>query len=141
MKPGTLQIIQDFPLIGDLYSIKMDLNKAKTFQAKRSSVDPSEWHRRVGHPSPERYFKLSEMFSDVPKFDKPTLQPIQCVPCLIGRLKRFSIKKSQRITTHPLELIHLDISGKVEPSLGGSIYTIGFLDDFTAKCDVFMIKS
>ena len=73
MKSGILQIIQEFSLIGDTYPIRVDLNKPKTFQEKRSSVDTSEWQRRVGHPSPELYFKLSEFFSDVPKFDKPTL--------------------------------------------------------------------
>ena len=141
MRPKTFEIIQDFPLIDDLYPIKLNKTKVKILQTRKLNYSPEDWHKRVGHPSPERYLKLSEIFPEIPKFDRPTLQSINCAPCLMGRLKRAPINRSRRNTTHPLELIHLDISGKVEPSLGGNMYTIGFLDDFTAKSDVIMIKS
>ena len=40
----------------------------------------------------------------------------------------------------PLELVHLDISEKVEPAMSGSAMIIAFLDDFTAKSDVMQSK-
>ena len=42
--------------------------------------------------------------------------------------------------TRPLELVHLDISGKVEESLHGFLYSASFLDDYTAKSDVYLLK-
>lgn len=46
-----------------------------------------------------------------------------------------------RVTTFPLELIHLEITGKMHTtSLSGCYYAIGFVDDRTAKSDVHFSK-
>ena len=60
---------------------------------------------------------------------------------MTGKATRASIPPRYRFITRPLELIHVDISGPVTPTLAGSKYTIALLDDFTAKSDVFLTKA
>lgn len=54
---------------------------------------------------------------------------------------RAPIRQLQYRKTKPLELIHLDISGKVNPALSGSCCTVAFLDAYTAKSDVKLVKA
>ena len=51
-----------------------------------------------------------------------------------------SIPPSTRKTSRPLELVHIDISGSVQDSLKNFRYIVAFLDDFTAKMDVYRLK-
>jgi len=100
-----------------------------------------EWHNKVGHPHAARYIELSNQVEDVPQFPRQDLESILCIPCAIGKVQRRPIQPSMRLTTFPLELVHLDISGKMStPSVGGSIYAVGFVDDTTSKSDVHFIK-
>ena len=55
-------------------------------------------------------------------------------------MERAPVKPSTRRNSEPLELIHLDISGIVEPSISGAIYTVTFLDDYTATSCVRLLK-
>lgn len=104
-------------------------------RARGKSNLVTEWHRKLGHIHAERHFKLSGQDNEVPKFDRVLLNNHQCIPCLTAKARRSSLSPSTRKATRPLELIHLDISGKVEPSLHEFLYTAAFLDDFTAKSD------
>ena len=95
-------------------------------------------HNKLGHPSPARYMKLSAMRDDVPQFTRATLENLVCIPCSLGKLKSGSIKASARFTIYPLERVHVDITGRMStPSIGQNEYAIGFMDDFTAKSDVY----
>ena len=73
------------------------------------------------------------MSEDVPNFDKEVRKHFECILCITAKTRRSTIPDSTRKTIRPLELIHLDISGKVEESLQGYKYTITDLDDFTAN--------
>ena len=65
----------------------------------------------------------------------------ECIPCITTKTRRSAIPDSTRRTARPLEIVHLDISRKVEVSLHGYRYTVAFLDDFTAKSDVLFAKN
>ena len=41
----------------------------------------------------------------------------------------------------PLELVHLDISVKVQPCMSGSTMTTAFIDEVTENYDVMLIKN
>lgn len=101
-----------------------------------------EWHNKTGHPHTNRYMKLANMFENIPKFPRQVLDEMLCVPCRLAKLQRRAILPSRRDTIRPLELVHVDITGKMTTtSLGSSCYGIGFMDDFTAKSDVYFLKS
>ena len=61
MNRKNFKIIQEFPLVNNLYPINLSPTKPRLTQAK-TDLNPEHWHRRVGHSSPERYYKLSEIF-------------------------------------------------------------------------------
>lgn len=65
----------------------------------------------------------------------------QCVPCITAKARRSPVLSSTRKTSRPLELVHLDISVPVEPSIEKLLYTVAFLDDNTAKSDVYLLKA
>lgn len=44
-------------------------------------------------------------------------------------------------TQRSLELIHIDVSVPNEAAITGRIYALSILDDFTAKSDVFLLKT
>ena len=59
---------------------------------------------------------------------------------MIAKSTRASVQRTEYHTIKLLELIHLDISGKVEPVISASAMTIAFLEDLTAKSEVIPIK-
>ncbi len=65
----------------------------------------------------------------------------ECISCTTVKARRSGILESTRRTTRPLELVHLDISEKVEESFHGYRHTAAFLDNFTAKSDVIFAKN
>ena len=104
------------------------LNSKK--QQKYCPID--EWQRRTGHPTAEGCFKLSEAIDSIPKFDRVSLLKLQCTIYRIAKMQRAPVKSPTRRTSQLLELVHLDISGKVELSISGAICTVSFLEDNTA---------
>lgn len=68
------------------------------------------------------------------------MQELFCIPCSLAKTKRAPVKPSFQEASSPLELIYLDVSGPVQPSLGGSTYAISYMDHFTAKSDVQFLK-
>jgi hypothetical protein len=75
------------------------------------------------------------------------LPPIQapissCESCILGKQHRISFPKenSYRAWT-PLEIVHRDLCGPMQtPSLGGSIYFLTFIDDYSRKTWVYFLK-
>lgn len=101
-----------------------------------------KWHRRLGHPGPERLLSLSRALEDTPTLTPSAVKSITCHPCLVSKSKRSTALQSTRKTTQPLELIHVDVLGPMRSeSLSGKKYSIGIMDDFTTKSDVsFMAR-
>ncbi len=95
---------------------------------------------QASHLSPNRLKKLFELNESFSTFDRELINQHQCVPWLIGKAKWSYVPFSSRKTTRPLELIHLDLSGLVESSFEGYIYTIVIVDDFTAASFVKTMK-
>lgn len=94
-KPGTHDIVAEYPLKDMMYPINMTPHtcEVKDLSSKMNTKcnDVDLWHRKVGHPHPERYIVCSRMFADVPSFDRATLQEHLCVPCLISKATRAPI--------------------------------------------------
>lgn len=63
-----------------------------------------------------------------------------CVLCQLGKARRAKVAPTTATVVHPLELVHTDIAGTVVSSMAGSIYSLCFVDSFTAKFDVFFLK-
>jgi len=60
----------------------------------------------------------------------------ECEVCIEGKMTKMGFPKaSKRKSEHPLDLIHSDLMGKLPVSLGGSIYMVTFVDDYSRFFD------
>jgi hypothetical protein len=73
----------------------------------------------------------------------PIKEPISsCKSCILGKQHRkiFPKEMSYRAWA-PLEIVHTDLCGPMQtPSLGGSIYFLTFIDDYSRKTWVYFLK-
>ena len=118
------QVIGYGILVDGLY--KLSLNNV----AKRSKVEEksfSLWHKRLGHISRERVERLTKA-NILPSLDVDDLGT--CVDCIRGKFTKTNRKGATR-SSELLEIIHIDISGPLTPTICGNKLFITFIDDFS----------
>lgn len=75
------------------------------------------------------------------KFPRQIMEELLCIPCAIGKTQRRPVLPSTPRKTFSLELVHVDITAKMNTNSFGSYqYAVRFPDDFSAKTDVYFIK-
>lgn len=97
------------------------------------------WHKRLGHTNSTNMMMIKngivagvDFNANVDKF---------CETCVKGKHSRLPFRSSDTKTSALLELVHSDLCGPIEvESLGGSKYFLTFLDDFSRKVFVYMLK-
>lgn len=155
LRSGT--VVKEVIYRDGLYALKQEKRTVKSIcttsciicQAYRPTTlttyhpisDAMEWHRRLGHPSPERMMALSRIIPDVPNFPLQALRNMTCPTCAIYKSRRSSIESVPKVTLRALERVHLDVLGKKRTqSLSGCHYALGIVDDFTSKTDVLFMS-
>jgi len=65
-----------------------------------------------------------------------------CEGCLIGKQPRKAFKtKAPQRAKQPLGIVHSDVCGSFDtPSLGGNRYFLTFVDEFTKKIWIYLLK-
>ena len=64
-----------------------------------------------------------------------------CEHCLYGKKNRVKFPSHAKRAKEILDLIHNDIFGPVPiPSLGGSLYYVGFIDYFSRNTFLYFLK-
>lgn len=102
--------------------------------------DNKLWHHRMGHLNQRSLLKLKNGLVDGIEF-KPTHND-PCIPCLEGKHARSPFPKEGSRASSLLELVHSDLCGPMEnASLGGARYFLTFVDDFSRKVFVYILKS
>lgn len=96
---------------------------------------------RFGHLgfSGLKLLSKTKMVDGLPEIKEPDNL---CEACVKGKQHRqsFPVGKSWR-ARRPLEIVHTDIAGPFDiPSLGGNRYYLTFIDDFSRKSWVYIIK-
>lgn len=104
------------------------------------------WHRRLGHLNFNSLEKLKSVGADGIVLTKNTSHTKKilegCSTCLQGKQTRLPFKHVAVRATKMLELIHSDVGGPIEcDSLGGSRFYVVFVDDFTRKVFVYILKT
>ena len=112
----NFEIFAEYPLRGGICPLNLPSITRKAYTVYTRSKKLDEWHRKHGQVSSERLPRLSKMAEDVPPLDKEVRKHSECISCITAKNRRSAIPDSTRRTTRPLELVHLDISGKFEES-------------------------
>ncbi|KAL6141604.1 hypothetical protein ACLB2K_059892 [Fragaria x ananassa] len=99
------------------------------------------WHMRYGHLnfSSLNFLARKNLVSGLP----PIYVPNQvCETCVFGKKHKdsFPIGKALRANM-PFEIIHSDLCYVEVPSYGGAKYFVTFLDDFSRKAWVYVLKN
>ena len=99
------------------------------------------WHLRFGHLNFGGLKLLSDkgMVKGLPSINHPDQF---CEGCLLGKHFRKSFpRETTTRASKPLELIHTDVCGPIDPfSLGKNRYFLLFIDDFSRKTWVYFLK-
>ncbi|XP_070014347.1 uncharacterized protein [Nicotiana sylvestris] len=92
------------------------------------------WHMRFGHKNFEALKTMGEknMVHGIPSINHPNQL---CEACLLGKHARKSFpKEAMSRSTKPLQLVHTDVCGPINPpSFGKSKYFLLFIDNFSRK--------
>ena len=100
-----------------------------------SGVSPMTWHRRFGHLSSDYLAKMKGKIGDQGKHG-------ECVTCATGKMEKLPFPRSESRESQCLGLVHSDIAGPMEKeSIGGKRYFITFIDDFSRKVTVYMMRN
>ncbi|KAL8089642.1 hypothetical protein AgCh_039213 [Apium graveolens] len=123
-----------------LYKISLEDSNSNCLLAKVEE-DTWLWYARLGHVNFQAMEVMSreEMVYGIPKF----MQPLKrCEGCLLSKQARKPFPhQANSIAKQALEIVHADICGPIQPATrGGNRYFILFVDNFSHKMWVYMLK-
>ena len=85
------------------------------------------------------YLGVRKMVSGMPEFNMN--REGVCQGCVVGKLTRGPFPSSESQTTDILQLVHSDLFGMLPvTSLGGYLYYVIFVDDFSCKTWIYFLK-
>jgi hypothetical protein len=97
------------------------------------------WHVRYGHLNFESLsqFQKQGMVKGLPTFIK---ENAKCEACIYGKQSRESFPTSSWHANRWLQLVHSDVCGPLQTSLGCCKYFLLFIDDFSRMTWVYFLK-
>ncbi|KAG9094427.1 hypothetical protein FS749_012503 [Ceratobasidium sp. UAMH 11750] len=99
------------------------------------------WHCRLRHIGVGALRRLADE-GLIAKLTKSDLEAIErCRVCILGKGARLPFPRSLSVTTAPLEIVHSNLCGPFDPTVGGARYTASFVDDFSRVAWVFLLKT
>jgi hypothetical protein len=125
----TKNVIVWLNSIDPLYTMHLpgSLTPSSSVVAALTTVAPTMWHRRLGHPGPDALSSLSRSSF------------IQCTgkkhdfyhACQLGKHTKLPFCSSSHRAEYPFDLIHLDLWTSHVVSVSGSKYYLVIIVDFT----------
>ena len=104
--------------------------------------DVQSWHEILGHCNYEDVMKLQSVVDGMKIKGKPAGNPSDCSVCTLGKLTQNRNRKPDARASVPLELVHTDLAGPIDPvSREGFRYGIAFTDDYSGAMFVYFMKA
>jgi hypothetical protein len=106
-----------------------------------NEVKPNElWHRRYAHINYEALPFLKKMVEGIPELQ--STQEEICKGCALGKNVKKPFLSSNNRSKETLNLIHSDVCGLMPViSLGGSLYYVIFIDDYSRETWLYLLKT
>ncbi|QRV81849.1 Pol polyprotein/retrotransposon [Ceratobasidium sp. AG-Ba] len=99
------------------------------------------WHKRLGHVRPSVLQQMANA-GQIDNVSKRDLEEIaQCGSCAIGKGARLPFLASSSSTSEPLQVVHSDLCGPLDASVGGSRYVLSLIDDFSRMAWICVLKT
>lgn len=121
-----------------------NLTNRKTIEYLNSASNKNDfkkWHTRFGHLNQNALNKLANE-KMVNGLNIGKLEKFDCVTCAVGKICAKPFKSySQIYSKEILELVHTDLCGPFKvKSLGGALYFITFIDDYSRYITTYFLK-
>ncbi|POW23215.1 hypothetical protein PSHT_00424 [Puccinia striiformis] len=111
---------------------KGQLSGSVSRSLKVQSIDSGLLHRRAGHPNGVALRKLFKIHSTT----------LTCKACRLSKSTRLPFLGKLSVSTHPLQYLYMDLSGKITPAtIGGASYYLKITDAFSSFKHVYILKS
>src|SRR5579859_988706 len=128
---------------GGLFRLRTPSDAAFAYAAQVTSATPELdidiWHRRMGHLGEDNVRKLAKMVDGM-GIKVRTIVGV-CEACLEGKQHRQPSHQPATRAKEPLELIHSDLCGPIDPTTyGGMNYYVLFTDDYTRMTRIYPLK-
>lgn len=103
------------------------------------TCDIKTWHEILGHCNVDDVLKLPNVVEGMKVAGNTK---IDCSVCTEGKFTNSRNRKADAKATAPLQLVHTDLAGPIEPtSQEGHKYALSFTDDFTGAVFVYFLKT
>lgn len=100
------------------------------------------WHQILGHCNYDDIKKLDHVVDGMKVRDKSSSKPNDCNVCILGKLAQYRNRKPDARATAPLDSVHTDLAGPVDPaSKEGFKYSLAFTDDFSGAVFVYFLRN
>lgn len=124
-----------------LYMVKLNQGKQETAFVTSNKNDIVDWHRKLGHIGVQNLIKLTTMSEGIKIPNEQKELNSACEICLKAKQTRFPFKTVRTRATRPLEIVHTDVCGPIEPSTwNNKKYFVSFLDDYTHFVMIYLIE-
>lgn len=124
----------------DIYVLNATPNDHISFSSKTG--DAKLWHRRLGHVNYKTLDIINSkgLVRGLPKFGR--IRDMVCGPCSVGKMHKAPHTKSTNIpSTHPLQLVHMDLMSSRTQSRYGRTYILVIVDDFSRFTWAIFLKN
>ena len=106
--------------------------------SRNSACFLAEWHRILGHYNFGDLRKLKNVVDGMKITDDDV---VECHICTQGKMTQNRSRVPDRKATAPLELVHSDLAGPINPvAKDGFKYSLSFVDDYSGVIFVYFLK-
>lgn len=129
--------------VEEQYVIDAEVQVDQAAVANLASTEVARlWHRRYHHMGLDNLKRAAKMVTGMPReiADAGRVLGSVCAPCAGGKLARAPFPRSTARTS-VMDLLHTDICGPLETSLGGARYFTTLLDDASGLTVAIPIKT
>ncbi len=114
LKPGTVEAVFKAPCIDGLYALELVRHSRKDTMSAGAAVAQSpraeQWPSNAGHPSAQRYMKLSRILNSVPYFHPNVKEELEYIPYITRKILKAPVRVLMPALMQPIQEVHLDIS-------------------------------
>ena len=121
-----------------LYEVDLSDNTSEALLVQKQEIE--DWHQKLGHLNYSDLKKVPELCNGVPQSLTKFKSDQICESCEIGKKTRKPFNSVRYRARRPMEIIHTDICGKIQPSTyNNEEYFMTCMDDYTHYVKVYLL--
>ncbi|UYV63174.1 K02A2.6-like, partial [Cordylochernes scorpioides] len=144
LKDGK-KVLEGDQLENGLYAVNIEQHFSKQNDSNLtlpSENKTQEWHRKLGHIGMQNLRKLESLVDGMELNKLEKQENDVCEICIMAKQTRKSFGNERSRATRPLEIVHTDLCGPIEPlTHDNKKYIMTFLDDYTHFCYVYLLSN